>query len=216
MSTNTYRTNDRNTFVCKEAAEPLLDEDDTNETQPNVRAPAVLLGLLVGIIVQLATVGINVLVLATFGTDMLQRNRMLAAGLPIIYNIVTLLFVYTLLAIVRNLLKSANQQGRQSNDQKRLQEDDRISKSILAQFEGNFVLGALMGACMHWLVADLLLGMSSRAFSALLPLNIILFLYMLLGFVADCSNETPLEEDEETYTIRSTGGSSYRNGPFDV
>lgn len=214
MSANT-QTNERNSAGREEAAVPLLDGYRANGTRPTWRAPALLMGLLVGIAVQLATVGITTLIIATFGSDVLQHNSISTVGLPIIYNAVTLIFVWATLAILRNVLKSSNHLGRQSNGEK-LSENNKYFKANLARFEGHFVLGAVFGAGMLWLVIDLLMGANSGMFFALLPLNTILFVYILLGFVSDLSKEVPEEEEEATCQIRSTGGSSYRNGPYDV
>ncbi len=209
---STFRPSDSNANASKDAAVPLLEESSAIEALPNWRSSAVVLGLLVGIIVQLATVGINTLVLAAIGSDVLQRNNIGAVVLPIIYNGITLIAVWATLAVYRTVLKSSNHLGRQSNEDKLSEENPRFEGALM-QFEGHFVLGSVFGASMLWLVVNLVLGTSSRMFFALLPLNVILCVYMLLGFIAESSTGVQTD-DEETGT--TSNGSSYRNGPYDV
>lgn len=216
MSANTPQTNERNSVDFENADVPLLEEHRTIVSRPTWRGPALTMGLLVGTAVQLATVGITTLIIATLGAEALQHSKLSIVGLPIIYNTVTLLFIWATLAVLRTVLTSAHRMGRQSSEQKD-SDDDKHFKASLSQFEGHFVLGAVFGAGMLWLAVDLLMGVNSRMFFALLPLNAILFVYMLLGFISDLAKDEPEEEDDEaTCIIRSTGGSRYRNGPYDV
>ncbi|GAX28948.1 hypothetical protein FisN_20Lh272 [Fistulifera solaris] len=199
-----------------DAALPLLDAGRQNQSRTSWRGPALLMGLLIGVAVQLATVGITTLTITIFGADVLQQTHFSLVGLPIIYNAVTLSFIWSTLAILRIVLQSANRIGRQSNEDDEESEDDKHFKANLAQFEGHFVLGAVFGAGFLWLVVDLLMGTNSKMFFALLPLNVILSVYILLGLVADLSKEVSEDDEEDECQIRSTGGSRYRNGPYDV
>ncbi|GAX16054.1 hypothetical protein FisN_20Hh272 [Fistulifera solaris] len=213
---STQQINETKTINFEDSALPLLDAGRNSESRTSWRGPALLMGLLIGVAVQLATVGVTTLTITIFGTDMLQQTHFSLVGLPIIYNAVTLIFIWATLAILRTVLQSANRIGRLSNKQDEDSEDDKHFKANLAQFEGHFVLGAVFGAGFLWLVVDLLMGTNSKMFFVLLPLNVILSVYLLLGLVSDLSKDVSEDDDEEECHIRSTGGSRYRNGPYDV
>ncbi len=213
---STHQTNETKNVDFEDSAVPLLDADRNNESRTSWRGPALSMGLLIGVAVQLATVGVTTLTITIFGADVLQQTHFSLVGLPIIYNAVTLIFIWATLAILRTVLQSANRIGRRSTQQKDESDDDKQFKANLAQFEGHFVLGAVFGAGFLWLVVDLLMGTNSKMFFALLPLNAILSVYILLGLVSDLSKEVSEDEEEDQCRIRSTGGSRYRNGPYDV
>jgi hypothetical protein len=153
MATNTYRTYDNRQYaVVGDDHEDDDHEDrflDPSKTMKGLQASSGGLGFVVGILMQLSSLGISSVVKSFVNRDFMQKIEIL---LPFSYSFIAMVLVLTVLSLLRNLVSTTYRYSNKSQPQ-----DDDILKGMLQQMESRFVKGALCGLTSAWIATDLIL-----------------------------------------------------------
>jgi hypothetical protein len=151
----------------KEDEEVLEGESTRMQLNASVfssfKKSALLLGVLIGVLIQLSTLGANYLVMTTTiwggrgGADDDYRNKSSNQDITM-FTIIWSVFISALTIIIlfflRNIVSIAYLSVLKKSHQEMVEE-------MILQMECHFVIGALIGICMAWALSDALIGLKT-------------------------------------------------------
>ena len=135
----------------------------------------VFLGVLVGVVIQLSTMGANFLVLTLHEKD--NESDPSSNSYPSSKNIIIFSFLWSLftssmafifLGFIRSLIKVGYDKISPSHISE--EESNAEIDEIILNVECRFVVGAMVGVCMAWTVTDLILGLKAQIFYSIIVL----------------------------------------------
>jgi hypothetical protein len=143
--------------ASSDASEALIAAGDAAEEDPRLEEKAfsrfkfssLLLGLLVGFFIQLATLGVNLLVISIWGGEIVKSKTKILV-FCMLWSFFYSAMAFVILGITRDLVTiTYSAGGGRSND---------FLEYMLFHMECRFIVGALVGINVAWIVTDLLLG----------------------------------------------------------
>lgn len=154
------------------------------------------IGMMVGIVIQFSTLGVNFLVMNQWGGGVdddvlsskssLQQKQQVALIFSLVWSIITSAVAIFILACLRKLV----QKSYFSTLEKKT--PDAILEEMMLQLECRFVVGALIGVCTAWSITDALMGMSKQIILSLVILAFALaWCRIIMSFLAVSSNDPP-------------------------
>lgn len=152
----------------------LEDEDEEQVEQStlasrNFKISSLAVGLLVGFVVQMTTLGANVVIVETLGEGFVNTSRNEIIVFSLVWSFVTSAMVILVLgfmrALVTNFFLSLPINGSVRNTAETICED------MIENMEVLFVIGALVGVSFAWVATDMFLGMQPQINFSLITLG---------------------------------------------
>lgn len=151
---------------------------------------SLVLGLLVGLLIYLSTLGAEFVGVLLWGHDLLldasasasdtdtsnnQQQQHLLIAFSLGWNLVTTIVAITMLSSLRQLVSvvflSASMHNNNTNSSKQDQDsrmtNDLILAELLSHMEGRFAVGALVGICGSWNIANFILGIQPQVLQSM-------------------------------------------------
>lgn len=131
---------------------PLLDQEgkpSTGDKQRIFRASSLLLGLLIGILIQCSTLGANYIVISLWGEQVLQVSECDVIFYSLLWSFLTSTMAIVILVYLRNFVVAS------------FSDTENIDEIVL-HMECRFVMGALIGVCTAWAITDFALGLTQQ------------------------------------------------------
>jgi hypothetical protein len=117
-------------------------------------------GLLVGFLVQEATLAANVIILEAWGDQFANTSRKEIVLFSLLWSFVTSAVAIVLLGLLKAMMTSFFRA--MPTDTRSLNQTETIHSAMLEALETMFVVGALFGVSLAWVVADVFLGMQAQ------------------------------------------------------
>jgi len=137
----------------------LLDAGPVSVSR-NFKICSASVGLLVGFLVQMTTLGANVVIWEVWGDDFANTTRKEIIAFSLLWSFVTSAIAIITLGFLRALLSSFY---RSLPIQRGLHDlTEKVHDQMLECMEILFVVGALVGVSLAWVVTDMLLGMQPQ------------------------------------------------------
>lgn len=201
--------------------EPLLPKDNVNDIEEDAgsrnnettssswlfrrfQRSSLVLGLLMGFLIQFSTLGANSLAAVIWGKDVVLHSsaRMDVLVFSTAWSVVTSVMAVIMLAVIRNLVSMTHRAF--ANDDNNTASTLTINiDDWLMQLECRYVVGALVGVCLAWSWTDLLLGQT---------LQMIYSSLILVGALVWCRLMVVLNSSSSTTSTSSSKSSSNTNG----
>jgi multisubunit Na+/H+ antiporter MnhE subunit len=121
------------------------------------------LGLMVGFVIQMSTLGANFLVMSMLGESLTAKPHYYITMFSTFWSIVTSALSICVLLLLRRLLRLPLRTFQM-----------QVMEDILHNLECKFVAGALVGVCLAWLVTDVVLGLTPQVVYSLATLGLAL------------------------------------------
>ncbi|CAB9522940.1 expressed unknown protein [Seminavis robusta] len=159
----------------------------------NFKISSVSVGLLIGFLVQEATLAANVVILEVWGNEFAHTSRKEIVLFSLLWSFVTSAIAIILLGFLRSLITAFYQTL--PMDGRTQQQTENIHKNMLESLEVLFVVGALIGVSFAWVITDLFLGMQPQINFSIITLGLAL---LWCKIVVSCRAQTEELEEEET------------------
>jgi F0F1-type ATP synthase assembly protein I len=195
----------------------LKSEEDENDCYTLAANPSakstkkfnmccLIVGLLIGFLVQEATLAANVVILEVWGEEFAHSSRSQIILFSLAWSFVTsalaIIMLGFLRALVSNFYLSLPAEARSSEHAENLHND------MVENLEVLFVIGALVGVSLAWVVTDMFLGMKPQVNISLVTLGMAL---LWCRAVMSCRSrnegtdkiEDEVEESKEGMTIET-------------
>lgn len=155
--------------------EPLLNTTGQHNVAlyQSFHTSTLILGFMVGVIIQLSTMGANFLIMTVYGDDAISSTKDIII-FSLIWSTVTSTMAFFILGFIRNLLKAGYRNMTSANGDEEAGISEELDDIIL-NVECRFVVGAMMGVCLSWTVTDIFLGLNVQVMYSLITLTIALF-----------------------------------------
>ena len=177
----------------------LEDEDEEQVEQStlasrNFKISSLAVGLLVGFVVQMTTLGANVVIVETLGEDFVNTSRNEIIVFSLVWSFATSAMVILVLgfmkALVSNFFRSLPINGSVRDTAETICED------MIENMEVLFVIGALVGVSFAWVATDMFLGMQPQINFSLITLGAAL---LWCKGVLWCRSRGRHEDDDEYF-----------------
>lgn len=204
-------TNSKEINSDEDLATPLLCQDEQNEDPDEaleqftmffakIKRCSFQLGFVIGIFVQLSTLGSNFLLIAVIGKSGFEtgNHQREAFVFSMVWSCFTSLLALLVLSLIRVMALSILRLSPSA-----LGNGEEGANNLVMHMECRFVVGALIGVCLAWCVSDLLLGMQSLALYSLgtLTAAMIWCKAVLSCFSATSSSSDEHNEQEEKIAL---------------
>ena len=171
-----------------ELAAPLLPEDDEEGGREDAFGPKyrrqvqqkafagdgvdegdsklsfLLLGMLVGFVIQLGTLGANYVLIALWGTNILSKSKTDIAVASMLLSLFASGMAALILYLLQQIVDLSFRVGRQASAATTAtSHSDDVLEAMVANMDCRFVVGALVGVCIAWTLMDALFVCSSVA-----------------------------------------------------
>ena len=179
-----------------EAAEPLIQSDEKKLDErifSRFKMSALALGLLVGLFIQLSTLGANFLVISLWGEDILNKTRQDIVWFSLIWSFLTSAMAIVILAFLRGIVSLTYFSI--------LKESSDILEEMVLHLECRFVVGALIGVCVAWTVTDAVMGMTTQIIYSAVTLAISLVWCRVMMSCLSNSDQDDEEDEEEVMIV---------------
>ena len=135
-----------------------------------------VLGLMVGVVIQISTMGANFLVMSYYGdrsdNDAVYSTRNV---ISFCWSTFTSTIAFIMLGFIRGLLEVGYQRIRSHDgDEESDDENDDENADSLLQVEHRFVAGAMVGVCFSWAITDIVLGLNVQVLYSIITLALAL------------------------------------------
>jgi hypothetical protein len=175
------------------AEEPLLEKEpestECEATFSRFHNCSLALGLLVGVFIQLSTLGANYLIISLWGEEFVAKvSQRDIVVFSLAWSLITSTMAMIVLAVVRNTF-SAVYKGEQFDD-------------IILHLECRFVVGALIGVCTAWAATDAALGMTEQVVYSFATLAVALgWCRFMMWFFASSKQPSAVESDDDVMYV---------------
>lgn len=174
--TKARRNSNQNKEFDSTYNEPLLASSSSSSDAHNeklhkmmksFRSACLCLGFVVGLFVQLSTLGANFIAIMMLGShSILQKSHTDIVEFSLLWSIFSSCLAVIILSYLRNIITTLflhhggrNVQEQEEDDDEEDDEDEEDAlDELLSYVENRFVTGALLGVCVAWTVTDVLLG----------------------------------------------------------
>jgi F0F1-type ATP synthase assembly protein I len=159
------------------------------------RICSILVGVFVGFLVQEATLAANVVILEAWGHQFANTSREEIILFSCLWSFVTSAFAIILLGLLRAMMTSFFRA--MPADSKFLEQNETIHRTMMETLEITFVVGALIGVSLAWVITDVFLGMQTHIKFSIITLGLAL---LWCKIVVSCR---PQQEGEGTEELNS-------------
>ena len=188
--------------VLEDEDEEQIDEIylmHPNRASRNFKISSLAVGLLVGFLVQMTTLGANVVILEVWGNEFVNTSRNDIIIFSLVWSFVTsamaIITLGFLRALVSNFFRSLPIEANMRYVTESLHAD------MIENMEVLFVIGALVGVSLAWVATDMFLGMQPQVNFSLITLAVALaWCKGVLWFRSRGEHENEYEDDDEEFS----------------
>jgi hypothetical protein len=153
---------------------------------------SISVGLLVGFLVQEATLAANVVILGAWGHEFVNTSRKEIVLFSLLWSFVTSAVAISLLGLLRAMMTSFFHA--MPTDVRSLNQTETIHRTMMETLETMFVVGALVGVSLAWVLTDVFLGMQTQIKFSIITLVLAL---LWCKVVVSCQSHPESEFEEE-------------------
>lgn len=124
------------------------------------------MGVLIGFLIQLSTLGANYMVMTMWEGDILNKSKTDITTFAVVWSFFTSAMAIIMLALLRNLVSIAYTSV--------LKKSEDMVEEMILHMECRFVVGALIGVCTAWAVTDALVGLETQILYSIATLGVAL------------------------------------------
>ena len=168
--------------------------------QQAVRLPSLVLGTLVGLFVQLSSLGANFCVVVVLGSGLAEKTDAQILEFSSIWSICASIMAIITLVCIRYLIH-----GVLSNDN----HNNTKSTEIIDYVEMRFAAGCMIGLSLTWLGTDFAMGMPPQLRHSTIGVLLFLGLYLAIEPCSRCSTKPPSSACSPSTKAMRTGEDLY-------
>lgn len=150
----------------------ILQSLPSSRSSRNFKLCSLAMGLLIGFLVQEATLAANVVILEVWGDEFAHTSRKQIILFSLAWSFVTSALAIIMLGFLRALLSAFFRSL--PVDSRAFHLTEKIHNEMVENLEVLFVIGALVGVSLAWVVTDMFLGMHPQINISLVTLGLAL------------------------------------------